>query len=32
MQFYLTEWEFTSGASTNGVFYCEECIKKELDL
>ena len=24
--FYLTEWTLLTGASTNGVVYCEPCI------
>jgi len=28
--FYLTEWEFTTGASTDSILYCEECIIKEF--
>lgn len=26
MQFYITEWELTTGASTDGLIYCEKCI------
>ena len=25
MPFYLTEWEIKTGASTDGLYYCEEC-------
>lgn len=24
--FYLTEWEFSTGATTDGVIYCEPCV------
>ena len=26
--FYLTEWELVTGASTDGLIYCENCIRK----
>lgn len=30
VQFYLTEWELTTGGSSQfGIIYCETCIKKE---
>ncbi len=29
--FYLTEWELMTGASTDGLIYCEKCIKEYLD-
>jgi hypothetical protein len=25
-QFYLTEWELSTGASTDGIYYCHSCI------
>ena len=31
MPFYLTEWEFSTGASSDrGLVYCEKCVLKHL--
>lgn len=27
--FYMTEWEMMTGASTDGITYCEECIIRD---
>ena len=29
--FYLTEWHLVTGASTDGVVYCEKCVKEYLN-
>ena len=30
INFYLTEWEFSTGASTDGIIYCEACVSEHL--
>jgi hypothetical protein len=32
LTFYLTEWCIMTGASTDGLYYCEDCINKYLRL
>ena len=30
MPFYLTEWELVTGASTDGLVYCERCVREHM--
>lgn len=28
IEIYLTEWELSTGASTDGIYYCRTCIEE----